>query len=271
MERRINVYTCRNGHQLVTIDRDPGVTPMFMTCDICLERSTSSMYADHLKNQIPTHEWYKPEPKEYAMQTESMKEHIDQGGLMFRKIPIERSEYLMGKWEAPSTVGEMQKLMMDISKKEAAGESKEDIIQGFIDPAAAAWDDFETAKKRQEFEYIIGVDPAKSDNDRAVVNVYKQVPGKEGTEFKLKLSEDWAGGPKDPDLLKPEEIAAMYESSEKVMLLAQGTEEDALAALGEAVFKESITRIFEGWESDEYKVTLLKELMIEYGLYKKPE
>lgn len=110
-ENTINVYTCSNGHRTVTIDREHGATPMFIECDEC----TSGKPADKKdliigrlnqpenmggscmymcpQDLIPTHEWYKPNEKELKQMEKlmgegwpSMKQHLDMGGLAYRKI-----------------------------------------------------------------------------------------------------------------------------------------------------------------------------------------
>jgi len=107
---RINVYTCsyaiarvedgrivvkpadEKSHQIVTIDRDEGNTPMFIDCPVCGSRATSSMYMVD-QDLIPTHEWYKPTERYiqklkkidsgWARQTV---DHCERGGLLFREI-----------------------------------------------------------------------------------------------------------------------------------------------------------------------------------------
>lgn len=90
---KINTYTCSQGHQIITIDRDEGVTPMFINCPFCEKEgkeniSTSCMYSCP-QDWVPTHEWYKPQHEEIAMLREDFKDHIERGGLLFREIKKE--------------------------------------------------------------------------------------------------------------------------------------------------------------------------------------
>lgn len=97
-ECRENVYTCqRCGAVLVTVDRDEGATPMFMTCGRynphgCGGMMHSAMYPKgprpaHIP--APTHEWYAPDDRERKRlrRTEpALYDHVAQGGLLIRPI-----------------------------------------------------------------------------------------------------------------------------------------------------------------------------------------
>jgi len=82
---QINQYTCQVcGGTITTIDRDQGVTPFMLSCQIsgtCTGNMQSSYY---LVNQslTPTHEWYKPTDKV----PKGFREYVRKGGLMLRKI-----------------------------------------------------------------------------------------------------------------------------------------------------------------------------------------
>ena len=90
---KINTYTCPTcGHRIITIDRDEGVTPMFVRCEgplrcdrDTLPGATSSMYRV-AQTLTPTHEWYRPSVKEMRGLSPSMIHHIRQGGLLIRPI-----------------------------------------------------------------------------------------------------------------------------------------------------------------------------------------
>ena len=57
---KINEYHCKNGHVTITKDTEPRtVTPMFITCPECKERSASSFYNVN-QSQEPTYEWFMP-------------------------------------------------------------------------------------------------------------------------------------------------------------------------------------------------------------------
>ena len=98
---RINAYTCNNLHQTITIDRDEGVTPMFISCPVCGQQASSRMY-DVASTLEPTHEWYladeddiKKQAEEFVKQNKdcpykniynAIKDHTEKGGLSLRKI-----------------------------------------------------------------------------------------------------------------------------------------------------------------------------------------
>lgn len=86
-----NVYICSKGHNTVTVDKDNGTTPMMIRCRQkhddgkrnCTEMATSSFY--HVdQSLIAEYEWYKPDSTKGLNQYD--KEHVDMGGLLFRKI-----------------------------------------------------------------------------------------------------------------------------------------------------------------------------------------
>lgn len=79
---RLNIYSCADGHDTVTIDKDHGTTPMFMDCKTCGKQATSHWY-NVPKGLIPTWEWYKPnisDVNDYEM------DHVLSGGLLLRPI-----------------------------------------------------------------------------------------------------------------------------------------------------------------------------------------
>lgn len=88
---RINVYTCPKGHKTVTIDTDEGVTPMFLSCmqkdddgkRNCIERAVSAGYRCD-QSLMPEYEWFRPTSTKGM--SRDMKEHINKGGLDFRKL-----------------------------------------------------------------------------------------------------------------------------------------------------------------------------------------
>jgi len=86
----LNRYTCKNcGRSVVTIDREMGVTPMFLNCRAtagCSGDMSSAMYRSVVVE--PTFEWRKPTPDEYKEMPRAMKDHIDMGGLAI--YPIEK-------------------------------------------------------------------------------------------------------------------------------------------------------------------------------------
>lgn len=105
MKGQKNKYTCDVcGASIVTIDKNEGVTPMFIQCSGiwgCPGKMVSSMYMN--VSGEPTFEWRNPTPEEYRKLSHAMKMHIDRGGLeiypitkMQDEVPnsyIERSPY----------------------------------------------------------------------------------------------------------------------------------------------------------------------------------
>ncbi|WP_313418783.1 hypothetical protein [Sphingobacterium multivorum] len=88
---RTNVYSCESNprHFTKTIDRNVGVTPMFIACHHCGQKSKSSFYNDHLPDEKPTHEWFVPTVEEtwkYVKTKPYLVEHILKGGLELRPI-----------------------------------------------------------------------------------------------------------------------------------------------------------------------------------------
>lgn len=87
----LNGGTCRNsyvckacGGRFVTVDIDPGVTPMFMRCyatEGCEGTAHSTMYSD-VPAADPTLEWYRPESTKG--ENPAMVDHLRQGGLAHR-------------------------------------------------------------------------------------------------------------------------------------------------------------------------------------------
>lgn len=94
-----NAYICNLLHSTVTVHKDAGTTPMFLSCLTCGKRAVSRMgqVDDSL---IPTHEWYKPtdedciaeaerisqEKETYKYTLHAIREHVAMGGLLLRKI-----------------------------------------------------------------------------------------------------------------------------------------------------------------------------------------
>src|SRR5216684_4480443 len=83
-----NIYVCDTckGH-IVTVDRDRGVTPFMIECKAtasCKGLMQSSMYRVFDQNMRADHEWYKPIAPEIVKP--HLQPHVDQGGLLMRKI-----------------------------------------------------------------------------------------------------------------------------------------------------------------------------------------
>ena len=89
IERR-NAYFCKNCRKvIITVDVDDGVTPAFIECIYCKKEFAGSfMYQlpGCLHFQIEADlEWYKPDKKEYNKLSKGEKDHVDKGGLLYRK------------------------------------------------------------------------------------------------------------------------------------------------------------------------------------------
>lgn len=88
----LNKYTCNVcGSFIITIDRDNGTTPMFISGAYCPTANckgylVSSWYIVDDVDGEPTYEWRKPTKKEYKKSSLDMKEHFDLGGLDIHKI-----------------------------------------------------------------------------------------------------------------------------------------------------------------------------------------
>lgn len=104
LKGRINVYACTPpmmpgtsmkggcGYWIVTVDRDTGVTPMFVKCGHCDGTATSRMYKVG-EGLEPTHEWYRPETIDGL--DPAYFDHLRNGGLILRPIVEDR-------WLAPT-------------------------------------------------------------------------------------------------------------------------------------------------------------------------
>lgn len=95
LTNRRNTYVCdKNGHSVVTIDRDPGVTPMFILCPHCSGRGVSKFYNGGIPGVDPSHEWYRPTLKQclkMCNKNEGLLDHVLKGGLVLREIEKPKS------------------------------------------------------------------------------------------------------------------------------------------------------------------------------------
>lgn len=81
---RKNAYECEKcGSYIVTVDREPGVTPFMVNCGNCSAFAYSKFYRVRPYLE-PTHEWYRPETLDGLHPWES--EHVERGGLLLRLI-----------------------------------------------------------------------------------------------------------------------------------------------------------------------------------------
>lgn len=86
-KNKINVYSCLGcARQTITIDRDSGVTPFNISCPSCGKTAMSAIYRVS-QDLTPTHEFYRPSFAYYQnIPSREMRRHIENGGLMFRKL-----------------------------------------------------------------------------------------------------------------------------------------------------------------------------------------
>ncbi len=93
----INVYRCKScGGEVVTINADRGVTPMFTRCRadvLCGGTAVSSMYKVD-QSRTPTHEWYRPTTKQMRHQDPGTRDHVKNGGLLLRRVSVYTLEQL---------------------------------------------------------------------------------------------------------------------------------------------------------------------------------
>jgi hypothetical protein len=93
MDNKINVYTCPNGHQTVTLDVAEGTTPQMIQCPACLAEKKPNVAANSAwymvaQDLTPTHEWYKP--SDIIKVPKNLQEHVAAGGLLLREIATQK-------------------------------------------------------------------------------------------------------------------------------------------------------------------------------------
>ena len=117
---RKNAYECEScGSYIVTIDRDPGVTPFMVKCENCGAMAKSKFYRvqEYLS---PTHEWYRPDS--LAGIGTGYYDHLERGGLILRAIDGKgwcRPEELKERPKSPSEeMAELKRAFEDAEKME---------------------------------------------------------------------------------------------------------------------------------------------------------
>lgn len=90
---RTNAYVCDQcGRYTVTIDRDEGVTPMFLACRATPECTGRAVSLGYPEGTVPDHigapafEWYRPAERELRDLDAATFEHVARGGLLLRPI-----------------------------------------------------------------------------------------------------------------------------------------------------------------------------------------
>lgn len=108
---RKNAYECEEcGSYIVTVDREPGVTPFMVPCGNCGAFAKSKFYRVQPYLE-PTHEWYRPETLDDLKDWE--RQHVEKGGLLLRPIG-------QHKWQKPDKA--MAKAEVDMEALRASFE-----------------------------------------------------------------------------------------------------------------------------------------------------
>jgi len=81
---RINIYAC-DQHEVVTVDRVKGTTPMQIICPVCGKWAMSRFYNVD-QSLEPVLEWIQPPAEALRYMAKAEVEHYQQGGLYLRKI-----------------------------------------------------------------------------------------------------------------------------------------------------------------------------------------
>lgn len=95
---RRNAYRCSTCNSLtITYDRHPGITPAFVDHATfghsCPGQTASLGYpADMPSDLEASHEWYRPSEDELITLTDQAVNHVLNGGLLLRLIPLEQQQ-----------------------------------------------------------------------------------------------------------------------------------------------------------------------------------
>ena len=90
--KRVNIYSCPNGHKTISRDIDEGVTPSSIVCQHSAKEGKKYVLAfSHFYN-VPSDlwddaeiEWYKPKYPE-RIKDAALRQHVDSGGLLRRYV-----------------------------------------------------------------------------------------------------------------------------------------------------------------------------------------
>lgn len=85
---RINIYSCQD-HEIITIDRFKGTTPMVIKCPHCGKPALSRWYKVDQALE-PKFEWTQPDPEHIRFMPLALQEHVMTGGLIFQEIKKEQ-------------------------------------------------------------------------------------------------------------------------------------------------------------------------------------
>ena len=93
MAERLNAYTCDTcGKTIGTVEREPGVTPMFLLCRAtpeCDGYMSSHMHKSPPVFVTPTFEWRKPTAAEMETCSDGTLLHVAMGGLLLYPVTAE--------------------------------------------------------------------------------------------------------------------------------------------------------------------------------------
>lgn len=97
LQNPLNCYTCTTcGGQIVTVDRDEGVTPFMVRCRVrkgCSGTMHSSFYTNVPASLQPEYEWRKPTKTEYLRLDKATRvDHVDRGGLLLYPLDCSKEE-----------------------------------------------------------------------------------------------------------------------------------------------------------------------------------
>jgi hypothetical protein len=86
---RYNAYTCEKcGKAYLTLDVDPGTTPMFMACYATEGCDGEAVSAGYPEGEPPAHlgdpiiHWVRPTERQFEKLSGSLKQHVVRGGLI---------------------------------------------------------------------------------------------------------------------------------------------------------------------------------------------
>lgn len=88
---RINAYSCITGHVLLSIDKDDGVTPMFVDCH-CGNQARSNFYTPHAPDVVKA--MLEAQSHQELYSTENMIPHL----IWFRPETPEQEELAFNSW-----------------------------------------------------------------------------------------------------------------------------------------------------------------------------
>ena len=94
---KLNIYTCPKAHRTITVDRDAGTTPAFISCPWPVERGNPPLVLECARRSasawyrvpdifVPSYEWYRPDDTQRRTLDKFQTDHVNRGGLLLRLI-----------------------------------------------------------------------------------------------------------------------------------------------------------------------------------------